>query len=243
MGVVDSLVSFVNEQKKTSHKITVIVVIIISVVIMDNVFGLSFHYTINNKMNDLKNVNSIIYDPNSDSITKNEAIRLRSQIINRKSWFSYFSFRKISRNENTATIINPATNPNAKLSPIRNDFVYILSTSGIFIFMGISIIGILLFSYNPHLSLSDKLVQSVYYFILFSGFGIGLTMVFNGVPRFRATSWDINYYLYTLIQILILYLLAKFHFYMRELDQIKREKELDTKLSNLTENSTNPHTP
>src|SRR5258705_1837611 len=100
--------SFVTNVKgKTSHKLTAIILIILIIYLVDNVMGFSFHYEMNRRISELKEVNSIIQDPNADSVAKAYALELRAKIANRKIVTDYLRFRKTSSTSKIAQTSNP----------------------------------------------------------------------------------------------------------------------------------------
>ena len=74
-----------DKSKRLSYRAALAIVIVTTLFTIDNVVGFSFHYRINNKLEQIEKVNLIIQSNNADSTAKRYAYYLRSQIINRKS--------------------------------------------------------------------------------------------------------------------------------------------------------------
>ena len=90
MSYIDNITVFLLDgNKKLSTKATVVLFTILAILLVDNIIGFSYHYNTQRKIEEINNINSIINDSLTDKETKSNAIKLRSEIINRKNIISY----------------------------------------------------------------------------------------------------------------------------------------------------------
>lgn len=75
-----------DEKKKISNRVALVIVIIISLFLIDNVLGFSYSYVNNNKIEQLSKLNAIINDTASDEVTVTISKELRNEIIHRKNY-------------------------------------------------------------------------------------------------------------------------------------------------------------
>lgn len=189
-----------DRKKKITHRIAVIVICIFAVILVDNALGLSFHFRINNKLEELKKVDLIIQNPLSDSITKSYANYLRYKIINRKSLIDYLSFRQTSWKLNN--INNPVGKPNEISSLIKNEFSFLISTGGFFIAMGIFFLFLISLDRDESVTFTKKLGLGLIFFGVLSGIGLITSLLFRILVSIN-NKWGSSYLLNLGIQVLL----------------------------------------
>ncbi|HKC36227.1 MAG TPA: hypothetical protein VKB95_09200 [Chitinophagaceae bacterium] len=156
----------------------------------------------NRRISELKEVNSIIQDPNADSVAKAYALELRAKIANRKIVTDYLRFRKTSSTSKIAQTSNPPATAKANDS-IRGDFLFYIMSSGLFMLMGIAITGTVLFSRKSNDSIAERLEMGLGILFMFSIFSYVLTGLLELIPRI-GKNWNYNYYVAFFIQFLLL---------------------------------------
>ncbi|MDP4263297.1 MAG: hypothetical protein Q8941_12285 [Bacteroidota bacterium] len=194
-----------DKKKKISHRFAVIIIIMTGTILLDNILGLSFHYRITNKISEIQQVNSIIQNPMSDSITKNYAFYLRDKIINRKSIADYLSFRELFKSSAKPKINKPSDKPNKTDSNIKNNLIFTLTAGGFFILFGIVIFIAVLFAetepkdmkFYERLALGIILGGGCVTIAIFLSFLLGL------IPLIMK-NWTYNYILNGLVQLTII---------------------------------------
>lgn len=135
-------------KKKLSHRFIGGLLIFMLILLLDNTFGISFHYRVTSRLEELEKAEAILHNPLSDSIAREYASAIKDEIINRKSLIdrSYslldsFFLKNIQNN------IAPA-NANTKES-IKNKFWYYSSSCGLLVLIGFILFWISIFSKNP----------------------------------------------------------------------------------------------
>jgi hypothetical protein len=199
-------------------------VVALSVILLDNLLGVSFHYRITNKMDELAKVNSIIQNPLSDSITKSNAIFLRQEILTRENVLDYL----FSRNKSTAFKI-AQTNKAAQIpipkESIKNFYIFIMSSGGLIALFGV-IMAFVDMIYSDEPSMILRFVNSLSFFV--SPFAIGVTLftILNLVPMI-GRNWYANIVLNSLIQTLVLsgIILYFIRYYQYSIGRMKNRKE------------------
>lgn len=235
MGAGGEIVKVITDKdRKISHRAGLVLIAMVGVILLNNILGFSSHYTMENKLEDLKKVNEIITNKNSDSITIQYAKDLRIEIINRQDFFSYLFSRSSSRSKKNPIINNPATIPKPIDSPIRNNFLFFLSTSGGFVLATILVFWINLFGKTKADYLSDRLGISLYYTLLFLAFGFISYALLDLMPMLGET-WNLNYMVNTIIHLGFIILSFRLYLYIQNQDNKQKMKELEAENAKLAE--------
>ncbi len=227
---------FVTDKKvKISHRAVGIIILILFVILIDNVMGFSFSYRMNTKLEQLRKIDAIIQSPTADSITKSYAVNLREDVIHRKSVRDYFFSLKSFLNSSKPDTNKPASIPNKIEFPLRNNFLFFVSKTGVFILGIFAIFWFNLFGEGRKgLYLSDRLGSSFYYsFHLLAG-AFTFYNLLDFIPRLRlGSSWNINYMLNVAIQFGFIWLVLYINTYVKSQDQKQKMKELQEQRDSL----------
>jgi hypothetical protein len=202
---------------------SIVLIVVLSVILLDNLLGISFHYRINNKMDELEKVNALIQNPSSDSITKSNAVSLRQEILARKSIFDYLFLRNSSATLRNAKTNSPAQIPRPKES--MNYFVYVMSTGGFIILFGLTFCAID-FLYSDENRLILRFATALSFF--FSPFVIAmfLMIALNFVPTFgHNASGNAVLNFFVQINVLACILVFFIRYYQRRIAWMKNRKE------------------
>lgn len=193
MNFLTAIVRFITNSKiKLSHKAALTVCVLLTIVIVDNVFGISFHFRTKWKLENLRTANDIITNPASDSNTVKYAIQLREKIINRRTIIDYFFSRKASLNSKKASTNNAPATPNKIESPIRIDFWYYLSSLGLFVIGAV----LIFFSIILDRSIKSSFIQKLGSAILTSGIIIFLGYISHWLTSRIDWSYDKPHLMY-----------------------------------------------
>jgi hypothetical protein len=199
----NGLLQFVSDSRnRLSHRMSVVLISAVIVFLLDHELGISFHYEMDNKINELEKVNSIIQNPLSDSLTEEKAITWRQEIFARKSFSDYFFSRKTSPILKNAQTNKPAQIPSAKEAPIMSYFVFYTSSSILFIGVDIFFFILSIFYQKRGTPLIVRLGTAVLY--------VGSSILVNAILVFfllkipmLGNDWTFNYILDFIAQSLI----------------------------------------
>lgn len=178
MSFFDNILNFITDSnKRLSAKATIVVLTVIALLLTDNIIGFSHYYNNQRQLEQLKSISTLLKDSTLNSETKKNLLELQKTTFTRKNILekSIDFMRGLKFN-----LSDEDENASSKVEGARNDFWFLMSTSGLYILITILLIPVLLITdkKTPFL----KLVATL---IIFS-----LVMAF--------TSW-FNYWLFELI--------------------------------------------
>lgn len=88
MQILDTIFKFVTDARnRITARIFLVFFIILCIFVADNIFGLSYYYTTNRKIEQLKDITSLLKDPSLDSASIKSLLRIRQSTLNRKNFF------------------------------------------------------------------------------------------------------------------------------------------------------------
>jgi len=204
---------------------SVVIVITAALLLVDNGLGISFHYCVTNKMEELSKVNLIIQNPLSDSTTKAYAISLRQRILTRKNWIDYFSLRQSSNIVKNAQTNEPPNSATAKDS-IKDDFWFVGSSIGFFVIASLVFLFMFIFYITEAGSLFVRLASGILYsFIFLTGAAI-VFLITRNIPIIKH-NWNFNYLLNLIIQcgVMSVILLVAFLYHSQRREKISKQME------------------
>lgn len=208
MGYIDHLSEFLfDEKRRLSSKAAVVVLVTLTILIINDIFGFSYSYTVDKKIQQVQTLNSILNDSSIDDKTRRFAFNLRSEVINRKSYFHKFLS---NLNNTTATNIKPKDKPSHSkndLSHKRSNFWFAMSAGGIYFILGLLIIPLLFFA-DKSTSVAQRLATGIATAVSFILFGMFFVWLFGLIPKLSGSTWAWNYTLNLTIQIAIISLLG-----------------------------------
>lgn len=83
MEIVNKILDFIfDSSRKLSHKAITIMIIVIAVLVIDNIYSITYYYNLNKKIETIKNLNPLISDTTVTPKEKEVFLRLRLDVIN-----------------------------------------------------------------------------------------------------------------------------------------------------------------
>lgn len=212
MNLFDRITDFVfDERKKISSKAAIIVLSLLGLLLIDNLIGFSYSYLLNNKVEQVQKLNSIISDKSSDKLTIKHAIKLRNETLLRKNIFEKMNdyFVDISFVNNSKP-----EKPNLKEGKINNftpnKFWFHITSSGLYYFFGILMIPLMLIL-DKSSSLAQRITMSILLSAMFGGIGVFFFWVCSLIPMILENSWGLNYLVNLFIQGFMIFMMFKFN--------------------------------
>jgi hypothetical protein len=201
MGALDTLVTYITDkERRLSTKTYVTIICLTLVIILDNVIGVSYHYSVDKKLSELQITGQILKDTTLDKNTRLELTTLRNKIIARKHYSDQFTdaiktlFKKEITTIQTSIPIKETPTP-------RNNFWFLMSVSGIYLLLYLIILIVFPFMDKGN-SIGQK-IAIVIIFIVFAGLNALLYYwLFGFIPKLGDT-WTWNYVLNFVVQIIL----------------------------------------
>jgi hypothetical protein len=203
-GIIDYIL---DGGKRLSYKLAIIITILALVILLDNIFGFSFHYNNDRKIDEIEHLNAIIEDASVDSVTKAYCIQMRKDIIQQKSVITQLL---LSLRNNNPTSSKSAQNSNTtKISPttdsaIKNNFLYTISASGFYFLSAVLIVPLLLFLDKGKLPFIQRLALGILTALSISIMGTFVYWIDTHIPQISKSTWTWNYIVNAIIQIVII---------------------------------------
>ena len=221
MSYIDNITVFLLDgNKKLSTKATVVLFTILAILLVDNIIGFSYHYNTQTKIEEINNINSIINDSLTDKETKSNAIKLRSEIINRKNIISYtllfIQNTKWTDDEikNKKEII-VKENKNFNIEKIdleivnTNNFWFHLTSCGFFYILGIFMFPIMIFQ-DKTSSILQRIATGIFIAIILGLIGLFFYWICSLIPLISDYSLTWNYAINIIIQVGVLFVISLF---------------------------------
>ena len=119
---------FITSNKtRLSAKATIFLLLIISLWLINNVFGFSYYYNVNKKISILKEISILHQDTLFQKSTIKSLDTLEAEVLERKNIINHFS--DLSKKDSLInSTIKKNTTPN-NANPIRNKFWFLISSS------------------------------------------------------------------------------------------------------------------
>jgi len=196
----ENILGFITDNsKRLSTRATVVILTLTCILLLDNIFGVSFYYNNQRQLDQLKSVSVLLKDTSLTSETRTKLIELERQTLDRKTIIDYslsflqnISFTSSKTSQNT-------TNNNA--NPIRNDFWFLISASGLYILVTVFVVPVLLLTdkKTPFLKLLASMIMFTIVMIFTCWFNFWL---FDKIIPDRVFgSWTWNYIINFVLQI------------------------------------------
>lgn len=200
MNFLEHILNFITDgSKRLSTRATIIILSIFCILIIDNIFGISFYYNKQRQLDQLESISYLLKDESISNETKEKLLLLEKQSLDRKTIIDYSLslFQNISwtNSKQSQKSINNATNP------IRNNFWFLISTSGVYILVTIFVVPVLLLldRKTPFLKLFASMLMFVIVMFFTSWFNYWLFDKL--IPDRLFGSWIWNYVLNFILQI------------------------------------------
>jgi hypothetical protein len=200
MNFFEHILNFITDRsKRLSTRATVIILTLFCILLIDNIFGVSFYYNKQRQLDQLQSVSLLLKDSTLSKETHLELVSLERQALNRKSiidyslsFFQNMSWTSSKQSQNT-------TNNNA--NPIRNNFWFLISSSGLYILVTLFVVPVVLLSKSntPLLKLIATMVMFVIVMVFTCWFNYWL--LDKLIPDRLFGSWIWNYIVNFIVQI------------------------------------------
>ena len=204
MTVYEHVLLFITDgSKRLSTRATVVILALTCILLLDNIFGVSFYFNKQRQLDQLKSIATLQKDTTLSNDTRTKLLELEHQTLDRKTIIDYSLsfFRNISLTSSSTSQNNINNKPNPKPVPIRNDFWFLISASGLYILVTIFAV--------PTLLLTDKktpflrLIASMIIFIIVMFFTSWFNFWLFGkiIPDKIFGNWTWNYVINFILQI------------------------------------------
>lgn len=187
---------FTNQNYKLAEKFVVTFSILLILLLINNLTGFTYYYSVGKKIELIKELDESIYNNKSDSITMNFALDLKKEIIDEKNLSDRFS--------NFISNIN-LSKYGKKIQ--KNKLLFNLSSSGLWYLLIIIIIP-LSFLNGLNTPFNEKVIGAIIMGLLLSFFAWIYYIVFSLIPIIN-NNWTYNYIINLLLQISSFYLFSK----------------------------------
>ncbi|PZO28148.1 MAG: hypothetical protein DCE86_12340 [Flavobacteriaceae bacterium] len=226
--MIDSLFKyFLSRENKISTKAAIGILGIIAVLLLNDYLNFSDSYIVNNKISQIKNLNSIIKDSASDCQTVLFAVEARKKIISdssfvdiSKNYMQKLSWENKTVPHNQSKIEEKVTKP----SKIRLDYKDIwlhLSSSGLIYLIGF-VVGVFTF-FNNKGSLISNFAIAIAVISIFVVFACFVTYFMWLIPVLSMDYLILNYILNLVLQVL---LITSMVYGTRKIEKIKNEMSM-----------------
>ncbi len=197
MSFMEPIVKAVFESKGgLSTKAAIVVLIIFLLVLVDGIFGYSYFYHSNKKIEQVAKINALIQDTTLNPEVRNEAVRLQKELMGTKRLSE--ELVPFLSNINIGRSLDPVL---TKAGNKRSVFWYHATAGGIFFFLALIYIPRVLFGGNVNI-LTD-FATAIFYTALSLAIGFFLSWLFTFIPPIAAKTWFWNYALNLVLQIII----------------------------------------
>lgn len=197
-----TLIGYLTDKNvKLSQRAIIILLFSLFALIIDNTLGLSYHYRVSNKIEELQKVDLMLQNNKTDTIIRYYTAYLRDEIIERKSLIDYFSFRDMSFNLKQIKTNNPAANAIAT-EPIKNEFKIYFYAGFMFYFIGFLMAWFCLFGVKDQFSIIERIYLTIYAILTIGGCGYIFGLIFDLLPMF-GQDWKMNYAISVVVQIAV----------------------------------------
>lgn len=207
MNWIESITDFIlDREAKVSSKAAVIISIVFSLILIDNIFGFSFHYNKDKKIDEIERLNAIIKDNSVDSATRAYCIQMRADVINQKDVITQASsfFRNTNRTSSRQPQkSNVSETPTTIDSAIKNNFWFHVSASGIYYIAAVFVLFLFLFLDRKRISLFQRIILCVSTSLSMLIMAAFVYWIDTNIPQLSKTTWVWNYIVNATIQITI----------------------------------------
>ena len=198
MAFFENILDFVTDKsKRLSSRATIVIISILMILLADNIIGFSYYYNKERQIEQLINVTELLKDPSIDSELRSELLILQKQSFKRENVIDK-SLSFINSISNTETVNGKDNNINP-----RNNYLYLASTSGLYILIALFVVPVLLLTTRniPFLQLIAMLL--VFLVIMFFTSWFNYWLFEKIIPSEVFGSWTWNYIINFMLQIVL----------------------------------------
>lgn len=200
MNFFEHILNFITDKsKRISARATIIIIALACILLVDNIFGFSFYYKQQRQLDQLKTVTALLKDTTLTRETRATLLSIEKHTFERKTIIDYFS--SFLKNISFKSSRQSQNNININANPIRNNFWFLFSASGIYIIVTILVVPVLLFAdkKTPFLKLIATLLLFVFVMTFTAWFNYWLFDKL--IPDYLFGSWTWNYIANFLLQV------------------------------------------
>ncbi|MEA5458726.1 hypothetical protein VB796_06750 [Arcicella sp. LKC2W] len=204
---------FLDGTYKITHKIGLFMIVVICVLLTDNHFGFSSHWTNKGKIEDIAKLQELIIQKNTSPELVNKLHGMQEQILEQKNLLNHFSdFRSSLINQISFSNANIAININTK--PIEYSLVYhVLSTSFWILILLLTVIVQFLITIYQEKKISIESIKLMFQIVAIAILSIiGLSFLTFMIPKFNPpfANYLINFLIITIVLMTLgLYIVIK----------------------------------
>jgi hypothetical protein len=181
-------------KSRLSTKAAILIVTIIMFFIVDGIFGYSYFYFSNRKIEQIDKISALLKDTTLDLETKNELIRQRKNVIEHRRLTD--NFMPFLKNTNISKALENSVTKEGKK---RNLFWFHLTAGGFFYIMSFLYIPAIFFI-NKRSVIID-FVSGIFHSVLLFSLGYLLSWGGSFIPPIAASTWFWNYALNLVLQL------------------------------------------
>ena len=215
---------FTDSSKAPSKRVSIIIVILILALLVDNHIGFTYYYNEKSKLETVAKMNQILEDSTLSIEEANLIKASRYSVIKRKNLLDkgvsnlknfIESFRKsnsstITQNNTTNdTTINKYSDKNIEKKSYRSNIVFFLSSSGLTVMLGFITIYVIFFM-NQYTTVSQKISFAGIIGFIISLLSVSSYFLLGLIPQLLKNSYLLNYIVNIAVQIIVILLV----FYM-----------------------------
>jgi hypothetical protein len=201
MAFYDTILTYITDkERKLSTKTYVTIICLALIIVLDNIIGLSYHYSVDKKLTEINVIGQILKDTTLEKSTRKELLTLRQEILNKKYFYDQITDGVKSLFKKDVTPVHADKSTNIAETP-RNNLWFLISSSGILLLF--YFIMILVYPFiDKNNSFGQKLAIEIIIIVL-GGLRIWLNYWLLGFIPKLGNTWTGNYILNFAIQILI----------------------------------------
>ncbi len=202
MSYIDNILSYITDSKKRlSSRAAIIVLIIVTIFLFDNIFGFSEYFNNGRQLDQLKSISILLKDSTIKGDVRLDLISMQSKTLKRKNLIDntidFFESLSVSNQKKNVSAITSKQTPISQ----RNNLWFLFSSSGLYIIVGILLIPVMLITdkTTPILKLIATLIMMAIIFTFGAWFNYWLFDLFLHDKVFG--SWVWNYLFSFILQI------------------------------------------
>ena len=197
---------FTDKTRGLSYKAIISIIVVAFIILIDNTLSFSYYYNTENKIEQISNINKVLIDSTLNKTEKSQLIKLRQQIINKKTWKdkTWDLVSNIDFSKENVPIENPTVEQIENQKTERSYLWHFISSSWLIL--------ILLIAF-PFLGVLDKktpLGQTIVILLVLEPFLYGIAWILAKVFSFIPVILNNPIYNYVLNAILCIGIFALF---------------------------------
>lgn len=214
MEVLKELFAFLTDANRHfSAKAGIFILIILTTILVNNVFGFTYYYNINNKIEKTSAINKLLQDSTTSKDNRAVLVRMRDDILNRQTAVESAvqlvsnTYKRLNYNSHKEQSSAKGKEELVVKIPERNNTWFLISSSGIYAAALITIIPLILFygfqTPEPVNFFTGAVISGavLYSLAAFNYYTFGL------IPIIR-NNWSWNYALNFLLQVAFLFIMG-----------------------------------